>query len=1093
MTARAGNIVGALGVNIFPSFANFQDEFAEGLVNATTAKTAFIGTQMEKLGQAVFTRFTVPLGIATAANIAQFQALDREIRTTLTLFGTAPSRVDAAFGAMADGIREVSKEVGGLEKDIAGGLYQAISAGVPKDNVFEFLETAQMASMADRTADLTTAVDGLSTVVNAFGLSAESTGEIADVMFATVARGKTTFGELSTDIGRVAPLAANAGVAFQELFSIIGALTLQGLSTSESISFLRAGISGLLRPTEELNEIFQDLGFETAEVAIPVLGLQGAFQAVVDAADGSTSKLQELIGTSEGVSAILGVTGTNAETFASILGSIEQSAGSTNRAFEIMDDGVGRTFGRLTESFDRLGTTFGGLASELAGPVVEAITGVVDNLAGVFAKVGPYAKNAGEAVTGFMEVFNLPVIKEVVTALGAIALSVTGFIGIFGGASLVVGKFIIAASKTAFVAGAWKLLKPAIVGVSDATFVAGQRMQEFAVKAEASGKTMGPLAGIAKSTGKSLQFLSGGLLGQIAAATAIGFAIAGLFTLYSNWRDKIEEVRVENSLFTDQLDILAENLGLVNQAITLEGLEAGLGEMQGFTSENIILIRQLEEIQELLGNSALQASILTIGAQLVWKGNTPEQARAVIDQLADSTGIIIDAEINFSDPSANLDFVIAGLSARLKEINIDLRPLFAGMEAELVVLTGAAKGQITDLAGAVAEALAVGISQGEGDEVLDFIREIEASLPNEQAAAEFFNALTEGFAEVAGVDIGREIFRPAEISYDEFINRIKGNGFDITKEIRLHEIGPQIDEINEKGFLTNVRDGIATTSTAVSGAVELLEEETAAIEGFQAGINQALINGREHIMTVFNEIRTGFEEQIPLFEIYKGAIDLNFEEWEAGHLKFQEDLEAVADLRTGPIADMPEALQKAFDEASLNEQAWLTTLGEEDLLKALDIMKESLAATDLAGEDFFIAELPDIIAESNTLMLDEFNIMREDAREKGGEVEQAFYDMLNVAQLNWPLAITDALDAINGVIDGYGFSQIVIPGPVLGPATAVPSSGGSSGGSGSPQVGVPDGGAFSVTINNPTTNSLASDLEKFRAVLETSAITAGAS
>jgi hypothetical protein len=248
-------------------------------------------------------------------------------------------------------------------------------------------------------------------------------------------------------------------------------------------------------------------------------------------------------------------------------------------------------------------------------------------------------------------------------------------------------------------------------------------------------------------------------------------------------------------------------------------------------------------------------------------------------------------------------------------------------------------------------------------------------------------------------------------------------------------------------------------------------------------------------LATFDGIRTGFEDQIPLFEIYKGAIELSFDEWEEGHQKFQDDLEAVADLRTGPIAELPESLQEAFDKASLNEQAWLTTLSHEELVKALDIMKESLAATDLAAEDFFIAELPDIIAETNTLMLDEFNIMREDAKTQGGEVEQAFYDMLSKAEINWPTTIADALDAINGVIDGYGFSQIIIPGPVLGPATASPSPGGSSGSGGGsyPSVGVPDGGALSVTINNPTTNSLSSDLEKFRGVLETSAITAGAS
>ncbi len=348
MARDLGTRLGSAHFDVVPNLLGFGDSLTAGISNAFTARAAVLGDVMERAGKALFVRFTLPLAVATAANIAQFQALERSVLETLTLFGTAPSLIDATFGEMSAGIRGVAEEVGGLERSIADGLYQTISAGVPSEGAFEFLNVAQMAATADKTADLTTAVNALTTGVNAFGLEWSETQRVSDIFFATVARGKTTFGELGDDFGRVAPLAFNAGVRIEETAAIIGQLTVQGLKTSEAVSFLRAAITGLLRPGDEMNEIFKAIGFSSAEAAVPVLGLQGAFQTVVDAARGSTSRLQELIGTSEGVTAVLGVTGESAAAFASVLRSVENSAGSTRRAFEIIDGSVSRLFGRMT-------------------------------------------------------------------------------------------------------------------------------------------------------------------------------------------------------------------------------------------------------------------------------------------------------------------------------------------------------------------------------------------------------------------------------------------------------------------------------------------------------------------------------------------------------------------------------------------------------------------------------------------------------------------------------------------------------------------------------------------------------------------------
>ena len=78
-------------------------------------------------------------------------------------------------------------------------LYQAISAGVPADNVFTFLSTAAETGIGGCT-DLETAVDALSSVTNAYGLENLSTAQAADTLFTGVKMGKTTIEELSANL-----------------------------------------------------------------------------------------------------------------------------------------------------------------------------------------------------------------------------------------------------------------------------------------------------------------------------------------------------------------------------------------------------------------------------------------------------------------------------------------------------------------------------------------------------------------------------------------------------------------------------------------------------------------------------------------------------------------------------------------------------------------------------------------------------------------------------------------------------------------------------------------------------------------------------
>ncbi len=185
------------------------------------------------------------LGLALKSAV-EFESSMREVNTMMGLG-------QDEFKAFSKDVQDLSAEMGVSAVDSAKALYQAISAGVPKENVLEFLKIATEAAIGGVT-DTETAVDGLTTVINAFKLPMEDAQKVADIMFTTVKGGKTTFAELSASMFNVAPIAAAAGVSFEEVSAAIATMTKQGVPTSVATTQIRAALQQLLKPTSAMIE-----------------------------------------------------------------------------------------------------------------------------------------------------------------------------------------------------------------------------------------------------------------------------------------------------------------------------------------------------------------------------------------------------------------------------------------------------------------------------------------------------------------------------------------------------------------------------------------------------------------------------------------------------------------------------------------------------------------------------------------------------------------------------------------------------------------------------------------------------------------------
>lgn len=301
----------------------------------------FLGTALRGLAAA---GAVAALTAATSAAVDFADAL-AEVSTLLT-----GDDIDGQINQINDSALELSRTYGGTAVGQARAFYQAISAGAADAaEATEILTVANQLAVGGVT-DVFTATDGLTTVLNAYGDAVAGAADVSDTLFVGVRAGKTTVEELASTLGRVAPLAAQVGVDFDQLVAATAALTKGGISTAESVTGLRAVLAAVSKPSSEAADLAEELGLEFNVAALQAQGLQGFLESLTAATGGNTEALARLFGGVEALVPILALTGTGAEDFTNILGDMEERAGSTQEAFDRMANSPGFQLGRVVDA-----------------------------------------------------------------------------------------------------------------------------------------------------------------------------------------------------------------------------------------------------------------------------------------------------------------------------------------------------------------------------------------------------------------------------------------------------------------------------------------------------------------------------------------------------------------------------------------------------------------------------------------------------------------------------------------------------------------------------------------------------------------------
>ena len=275
-------------------------------------------------------------GIVQGFKLATREALafERNMAEISTLLDVVPGQVNF----LAQELKNLSGQYGQDINSQAKALYDIISAGATSAS--EAIEILVQSNKLAVGGVSTTAIaaDGLTSVLNAYGLAATDAARISDQLFTTVRLGKTTVNELATSLGRVAPIAAAAGIAFEEILASLALLTKGGLVITQAVTGIQQAISNFIKPAERAIKLADELGIAFGAATLRQFGFFGSLRRIRDAVGTDLLALGKLFGSIQALNSISSLLGSNFGELEDILDAVTNSAGAADEAFNKMAD-----------------------------------------------------------------------------------------------------------------------------------------------------------------------------------------------------------------------------------------------------------------------------------------------------------------------------------------------------------------------------------------------------------------------------------------------------------------------------------------------------------------------------------------------------------------------------------------------------------------------------------------------------------------------------------------------------------------------------------------------------------------------------------
>lgn len=522
--------------------------------------------------------------IATAVYAGPVQAAQK-YETAIAKVGTIADTQEVPLGTLSQQIMQLSNQTGIAASAVADDVYNAISAGQKTADAVNFVTNSTKLAKAGF-AESSQTLDVLTTVLNAYGMSADKVGTVSDMLVQTQNKGKVTVGELASSMGKIIPTANASNVSLEQLCAGYAIMTSKGIAAAETTTYMNSMLNELSKSGSTTDKLLREkMGGSFSELMKSGKSLGEILGGIQEEASKSGLALSDMFSSSEAGKAAMSLLSNGVDGFNASVQDMVNSVGATDSAFAKMED--------TTEAkMEKAKNSIANLSIVLGQNLLPIVGNMADKVATVVTKVSEFAAANPKLVQTVLKVAaGLAALKVGMLTTKLVTLSAED--GILSLAKKLVGLragFIENAATSAGFAAKLKAagsgvlsyfgnVKGALGGVGSAI---GNIFSGNAVKT-----VLGPLGNLAKTALGPLGGIAGKILPVVGAITTI-------ITVIKLVQTHLEEIRsfIQRTFGDEALAVFDKIVAVItNVENTIKNV---------FSGENIGAAR--DKIQELFGD-----------------------------------------------------------------------------------------------------------------------------------------------------------------------------------------------------------------------------------------------------------------------------------------------------------------------------------------------------------------------------------------------------------------------------------------------------------------------------------------------------------
>lgn len=411
-----------------------DSEFSKGLKNAGQSLEK-IGKNVSDVGEEFTKKVTTPIvGMGTAALL------------TAANFEKAMSNVQALSGATGDELArmaELAKKLGAetqfSAQDAADAMGFLAMAGFKTAEIMDALPGVLNLAAAGQ-LDLARAADIASNILTGYGLKVDELARVNDVLAKAATSSNVNVEMLGESFKYAGPMAAAAGLQFEEAAAMMALLGNAGIQGSQAGTTLRGALGRLLNPVGQAADVIEALGLQITDSSGKMLPMIDILRQLEEKG-ATTADIMALFGleAGPGMQAILAQ---GVDALAEMTAALENAGGTAEHIAKVQMDNLMGSWDELTSALEGLAISMGELLIPVIRDLIVAITEWISwldsldpsmkqtilQVGAIVAAIGPLLLIMGKLTTAF------GVVAGAIAGLSAPVVATIAILGALGAA-----------------------------------------------------------------------------------------------------------------------------------------------------------------------------------------------------------------------------------------------------------------------------------------------------------------------------------------------------------------------------------------------------------------------------------------------------------------------------------------------------------------------------------------------------------------------------------------------------------------------------------------------------------------------------------